>query len=70
MIEERSPEVVKTLEIVELIEGEPKKVTMVGANLDPSMKGEIMEFLKKNLDVFPRAIRACLAYLKMSFNTG
>ena len=52
MIEERSSEAVKALETVKLIEGEPMKVTIVRANLDPSTKGEIMEFLKKNLEVF------------------
>jgi len=52
MIEERSSEAVKALETIELIEGEPMKLTIVRASLDPLTKGEIMEFLKKNLDVF------------------
>lgn len=43
MIKKRNPEAVKTLETVGLIKGEPKKVMMVGANLDPSMKGERKE---------------------------
>ena len=52
MIEERSLEAVEALEIVKLIEGQPTKVTTIGANLDPMTKGRIVEFLKKNLDVF------------------
>ena len=52
MIEERSPEVVEALETVELVEGEPTKVTNVGANLDPTVKEGIVEFLKRYLDIF------------------
>ena len=52
MIEDKSPETVETLEMVELVEGEPTKVTNVGANLDPAMKKGIVEFLKRILDVF------------------
>ena len=42
----------EALETVELVEGEPMKVTNIGANLDPTTKKGIVEFLKKNLDVF------------------
>ena len=52
MIEDKSPETVETLEMVELVEGEPTKVTNVGANLDLAMKKGIVEFLKRILDVF------------------
>ena len=52
MIEEKNSEVVKALETIELVEGESTKVTKVGTGLDPSMKGEIVKFLKENLDVF------------------
>ena len=51
-IEERSSEVVEALEIVELMEGEPTMVTNVGVSLDPTAKEGIVEFLKRNLDVF------------------
>ena len=43
---------IEALETVELVGGEPRKVTNVGANLSPDMKKGIMEFLKRNLDVF------------------
>ena len=52
MIEERSLEVMEALEIVELVEGELTKVTNIGASLDPIVKEGIVEFLKRNLDVF------------------
>ena len=42
----------ETLEMVELVEREPMKVMNIGANLGPDMKRGIMEFLKRNLDVF------------------
>ena len=52
IIEEKNPEMIEALETVELVRGEPTKVTNVGANLSPNMKKGIMEFLKRNLDVF------------------
>ena len=52
MIEEKNSEVVETLETIKLVEGEPTKVTKVGMSLDPSMKEEIVKFLRKNLDIF------------------
>ena len=52
MIKEGSPEVVEALEVVEIVEGEPTKVTNVGVSLDPMAKEGIVEFLKRNLDVF------------------
>ena len=51
-IEEKYLEAVETLETVELIEGESMKVTRLETSLDPSAKGEIIRFLKENLDVF------------------
>ena len=51
-IEEKNPEMIEALETVELVRGEPTKVTNVGANLSPNMKKGIMEFLKRNLDAF------------------
>ena len=52
IIEEKSPELIEALETVELVEGEPTKVKNVGENLSPDMKKGIVEFLKRNLDVF------------------
>jgi len=52
MVEEEPVKPTKDLEDVELVEGDPSKVTKVGGELNPSMKGEIVEFLKKNLDIF------------------
>ena len=52
MIEEKNSEVVEALETIKLVEGEPTKVTKVGMSLDPSMKEEIVKFLRKNLDIF------------------
>ena len=52
MIEEKNSEVVEALETIELVEGESTKVTKVGTSLDPLTKGEIVKFLKENIDVF------------------
>ena len=38
MIEEKNLEVVEALKTIELVEGEPTKVTKVGMSLDPSTK--------------------------------
>jgi len=38
--------------MVELVEGEPTKVTNIKANLSLGMKKGVVEFLKGNLDVF------------------
>lgn len=51
MIEEKNSKAVEALETIELIEGEPTKVTKVGISLDPSTKEEIVRFLRKNLDI-------------------
>jgi len=42
----------ETLEMVELVEREPTKVTNIKANLGLDMKRGIVKFLKRNLDVF------------------
>ena len=52
IIKEKSPETIEALETVELVEGEPTKVKNIGANLSPGMKKGVVEFLKRNLDVF------------------
>lgn len=44
MIEEKAPEVIEALETIELVEGEPTKITKVGTNLDPLMKEKIISF--------------------------
>ena len=43
---------VNDLEDVELVEVDPSKVTKVGEELDLPLKEKIVEFLKKNLDIF------------------
>ncbi|XP_075645152.1 uncharacterized protein LOC142616165 [Castanea sativa] len=52
IIERKNLETIEALETVELVEGEPTEVMNVRANLSPDMKKGIMEFLKRNLDVF------------------
>ena len=52
IIEEKTQEIMETLEIVELVEGDPIKTTQVGTNLNLQTKKEIISFLKNNLDVF------------------
>ena len=52
MVEEELEKPAKDLEDVELVEGGPSKVTKVGGELDLPIKEKIVEFLKKNLDIF------------------
>lgn len=52
MVEEELEKLAKDLEDVELVEGDPSKVTKVGGELDPPIKEKIVEFLKKNLKIF------------------
>jgi len=52
MVEEESEKIAKDLGDVELVEGDPSKVTKVGGELDSPIKEKIVEFLKKNLDIF------------------
>ena len=35
-----------------MVKEDPSKVTKIGGELDPPVKEKIVEFLKKNLDVF------------------
>ena len=51
-IEEKTPEIVKKLETIELVEGSPVKKTQIGTNLSPETKEGIVDFLKDNLNVF------------------
>ena len=40
------------LETIELVEGDPAKMTQIRTSLNPQTKKEIISFLKGNLDVF------------------
>ena len=51
MIEEEEKEKVETLEMVELVDEELTKMTIIGTNLNNQMK-ELIQFLKENLDIF------------------
>ena len=52
MIEEEEKEKVETLEMVELVDKELTKMTIIGTNLNDQMKKELIQFLKENLDIF------------------
>ena len=51
-IEEKEEDIVEALETVELVEGVATKMTRIGMTLSPEMKTRLVQFLKKNLDVF------------------
>ena len=51
MIEEEENKV-ETLETVALVEDGITKTTRIGTTLSPEMRTKLIEFLKKNLDVF------------------
>ena len=51
-IEEKTPEIVEKLEMIELVEGSPVKMTQIGTNLRPKTKERIINFLKDYLNVF------------------
>ena len=46
------PEIAEKLETVELVEGDPTKITQLGTSLNLQTKKEFINFLKDNLDVF------------------
>ena len=52
MIEEKEEDKVEALEIVELVEGEIARTTRIGTTLSPEMRTRLLQFLKKNRDVF------------------
>ena len=52
IIEEKTLEIAKKLEMVELVERDLTKTTRVGTSLNLQTKKEIISFLKDNLDVF------------------
>lgn len=54
MVEEEPVKLAKELEDVELVERDPWKVTKVGRELNSSIRGRIVKFLKENLDVCAR----------------
>ena len=68
MIEEKSSKAIEALETIELVEGEPTKMTNVGTNLDPSMKEEIVKFQKESLNVFAQSHEDMPAHPKISFS--
>ncbi|XP_030936012.1 uncharacterized protein LOC115961117 [Quercus lobata] len=51
-IEEKTPEIMEILETVDLAEGNPPKTTQIGTSMSQKTKGEIVSFLKSNLDIF------------------
>ena len=52
MVEEELAKTIKDVESVDLVEGDPSKTTKVGGELKPLLKKEMVEILKKNLDIF------------------
>ena len=52
MIEEKTLDIIKKLETIELVKGSLEKTTQIGTNLNPETREEIVSFLKDNLDVF------------------
>ena len=52
-IEEKTLEIIKNLEMIELVEGSLGKTTWIRTNLSPETKEGIVNFLKDNLNVFP-----------------
>ena len=52
IIEEKTQEIVEKLETIELVEGDPVKMTQIGKSLNLQTKKETISFLKSNLDVF------------------
>lgn len=52
MVDEELVKPIEDVESVELVEGDPSKTTKVGRELKPSLKKDMVEFLKKNMDIF------------------
>ena len=52
MIEEKKEDKVEALETVELVEGETVKTTRIGMTLSHEMRPRLVQFLKKNLNIF------------------
>ena len=53
-IEERrvTAEPTKVLEDVPLDEGNPEKITRIGTSMEEKMKQDLVQFLRKSIDVF------------------
>jgi len=49
---DRGEDLGEALETIKLVAGELTKVTKVGTSLDPSIKEEIIKFMKENLNIF------------------
>ena len=52
MIEKKEEEKVEALETVELVDGEPIKTTRIGTILSLEIRTRLVQFLKKNMDIF------------------
>ena len=52
MIEEKEEDKVEALETMELVKGEASKTTRIWTTLSLKMRTKLVQFLKKNLDVF------------------
>jgi len=52
MIEEKEENKLKALETMKLVEGETTRTTRIGTTLSPKMRMRLVQFLKKNLDIF------------------
>ena len=52
VIEEKGENKMEALEIVVLAEDKTTKTTRIGTTLSPGMRAKLIQFLKKNLDVF------------------
>ena len=52
IIEEKTSENAKKLETIELVKGDPTKMTQVGTSLNFQTKKESTNFLRNNLDIF------------------
>ena len=52
IIEDKEEEKVEALEMVELVGGEPTKMTRIGTILSSEMRTRLVQFLKENLDDF------------------
>ena len=52
MIKEKEEEKMEALEMMELVNGEPTKMTRIGMTLSSEMRMRLVQFLKENLDLF------------------
>ena len=52
MIDEKEEDKVETLETMKLVEGETARTTRIGTTLSLKIRTRLVQFLKKNLDVF------------------